>query len=199
MRERANQRDRYCYTMNKREFFEILKKYNFIMKWIAITGNLRKTNEKVENDVRLLVREVLLMGNGIVIGGVLNVDYFVTDEVLRQDPLLEKLKIFLPTNFDDYVKDYQKRAKKGIISQEQAEHLIHQLEEVRKNNPHVLIENKKNTIINQKTYFARNGEMISASDELYAFQVNTNEGTQDMVEKAEKKGIQITVYAYNIE
>lgn len=185
--------------MNKREFFEILKKYNFIMKWIAITGNLRKTNEKVENDVRLLVREVLLMGNGIVIGGVLNVDYFVTDEVLRQDPLLEKLKIFLPTNFDDYVKDYQKRAKKGIISQEQAEHLIHQLEEVRKNNPHVLIENKKNTIINQKTYFARNGEMISASDELYAFQVNTNEGTQDMVEKAEKKGIQITVYAYNIE
>jgi len=56
------------------------------MKWVAISGSWRKTNEEVENDVRQAVREIIKRGDGIVTSGALNVDYFATDEALKVNP-----------------------------------------------------------------------------------------------------------------
>lgn len=63
------------------------------MKWVAISGSWRKTDKKVENDVRREVRKIITSGNGIVTGGALEVDFFATDEVLKLNSSLDKLNL----------------------------------------------------------------------------------------------------------
>lgn len=168
------------------------------IKWFGITGSWRKTNALVEKDVRDNVRKIVFNGNGIVTGGALNVDYQATDEVLKQN-LPQQLKIFLPTTLSIFSKHYRTRAKEGLITEKQAEDLILQLSTVKKLNPESLIENQNNMILNQDTYFQRNSEVVNASDELVAFQVNNSQGVQDTIDKARIKGIPVKLFSYQIE
>lgn len=169
------------------------------MKWVGISGSWRKINKQVENDVRTAVRTILSQNNGIVTGGALSVDYFATDETLKNNPSLDKLKIFLPTTLDIYAEHYRKRAKEGVITKQQAEHLTGQLNKVKSINSNALIENKTNKIVNKDTYFERNLDVVKASDELYAFQVNESSGVQDTIEKAKEKRIPVKLFSYNID
>lgn len=169
------------------------------MKWVGISGSWRKINKQVENDVRTAVRTILSQNNGIVTGGALSVDYFATDETLKNNPSLDKLKIFLPTTLDIYAEHYRKRAKEGVITKQQAEHLTGQLNKVKSINSNALIENKTNKIVNKDTYFERNLDVVKASDELYAFQVNESPGVQDTIEKANEKRIPVKLFSYNID
>lgn len=169
------------------------------MKWVGISGSWRKINKQVENDVRTAVRSILSQNNGIVTGGALSVDYFATDETLKNNPSLDKLKIFLPTTLDIYAAHYRKRAKEGVITEQQAEHLTGQLNKVKSINANALIENKTNKIVNKDTYLERNLDVVRASDELYAFQVNESPGVQDTIEKAKEKRIPVKLFSYNID
>ena len=159
------------------------------MKWIGISGSWRKTNSQVEADVRDLVRETIAKGDGIVTGGALGVDYLATDEVLRLNPSATQIKVYLPTTLQIYATHYRKRAKEGVITRVQAENLTFQLEKLAKANSHALIENKQNKEVNTETYYERNMEVIGASDELVAFQVNGSAGTQDAINKAQERKI----------
>ena len=167
-------------------------------KWFGISGSWRITSELVEREVRDCVRKIVLDGNGIVTGGALNVDYQATDEVLKQNRP-QQLKIFLPTTLLIFSEHYRKRAKEGLITEKQAEDLIFQLETVRRLNPEALIENQTNKILNQETYYERNSEVVKASDEMVAFQVNNSQGVQDTVDKAREKGIPVQLFSYQIE
>ncbi len=69
------------------------------MKWIGISGGWRKTNQKIENNVRNVVSKIMKRGNGIVSGGALNVDFIALDEALKNNPKAERIKIFLPIWF----------------------------------------------------------------------------------------------------
>ncbi len=152
--------------------------------WFGISGSWRKTNQEIEQAVRATVRKIIERGDGIVSGGALNVDWFATDEALKIDPEAKHVKIFLPVIFDLYAAHYRKRATEGVITSEQAEILITQLEKLQTANPESLIENKQNTIVDPKTYFERNTEVVNASDALIGFQVNESEGVGDTVQKA---------------
>jgi hypothetical protein len=170
---------------------------NAILRWIGICGSWRGLSHDLEKDVRGEVKRILSKGYGIVTGGALNVDYLATDEVLKlKSP--EKLKIFLPTTLTIYREHFRKRAEEGIISKKQAEDLISQLTRVKDRNPYSLIENQVNTIVDQKTYFERNTNIIDASDELVAFQVNGSRGVQDTIDKAKRKKIPIKVFTYTL-
>lgn len=169
------------------------------MKWVAISGSWRKTNKKVENDVREQVRKIINNGNGIVFGGALNVDYFATDEAMKLDKNGQKIKIFLPTTLKIYTRHYRKRAQEGVITKQQAEHLTAQLESLQRINSLALIENKNNKVVDQKTYFERNSALIQASDELIAFCVNKSKGVKDTINKAKVKGIPVKIFNYTIE
>lgn len=169
-----------------------------IHKWAGISGSWRRTNAKIEEDVRKIVREIIIKDNGIVTGGALNVDYFAIDEALEIDPKANHIKIFLPTTISVYAAHYRKRMKEGIITKQQAEGLIAQLTKVKEANKFALIENKKNKIVDNETYFQRNTEVVKASDELYAFQVNESSGVQDTIEKAKQKGIPVYIFSYTI-
>lgn len=168
------------------------------MKWVAIAGSWRNTNAEVEADVRREVSKIFQAGNGIVTGGALGVDFYATDEALKLDGTRKQIRIFLPTTLERYAKHYQKRAEEGVITLEQAEALINQLQTVKNLVPDCIVENIFNEILDQKAYFERITEIINVADELIAFQVNNSEGTQDTINKAENKGIPVLKYSYTV-
>jgi len=169
------------------------------MKWVAISGSWRKINDKVEKDVRDVVRDIISRGDGIVVGGALNVDSIATDEALKLEPSAEKIKIFLPVILELYAAHYRKRAREEVITLEQAESLVAQLEQVKTANSEVIIENKNNKIVNEVTYHERNTKVVEAVDELVAFWVNKSPGVGDTIEKAKARGIPVKVFEYTIE
>ena len=170
-----------------------------IENWIGISGSWRKINSEIEQSVRKTVRDTIDAGGGIVTGGALNVDYFATDEALHKDPKAEHVRVFLPTTLDTYAAHYRKRAIEGVITSSQAEDLIEQLNRLKKANPNALVEEPKNSVVDQTTYYERNMRVIESSDALVIFQVNDSPGTQDAIDKAKQKGIPITVNSYIID
>lgn len=168
------------------------------MKWIGISGTWSLTSSEVEHDVRTAVRAIIERGDGIVSGGALNVDSFAADEAFKLNPSASQIKIFLPVTFDRFVTHYRKRAEEGAITKEQAETLIQQLTEIREANPESIIENHVYEVCDKESYFARNGDIVNASDELLAFCVNNSAGTMDTVEKARSQGKSVTVKTYDI-
>ncbi|MFH2118756.1 MAG: hypothetical protein ABII10_03415 [Candidatus Paceibacterota bacterium] len=168
------------------------------MKWIGISGSWRITNSKIKSDVRRIVIEIINRGDGLVTGGALNVDSFALDEALTLDPTARKIRVFLPVTLEKYAAHYRQRAQEGVITINQAEDLIELLSNLKKTNPEALIENQLNTKVNQETYYQRNAQIINFSDELMAFQVNESAGTQDIIERAEKRGIPVRLYSYRL-
>ena len=77
------------------------------MKWVLFTGTWRLTNKEVENDVRHAVRVILARGDGVVTGGATGVDYFAMTEALAIDPTGKSLKVFIPTDLPNYLRDYR--------------------------------------------------------------------------------------------
>ncbi|PIT97546.1 hypothetical protein COT77_00755 [Candidatus Berkelbacteria bacterium CG10_big_fil_rev_8_21_14_0_10_41_12] len=169
------------------------------MKWIGISGSWRKTNKQVERDVRCEVDKILKVGNGIVSGGALNVDFFATDEVMKLNPKCDKIKIFLPATLILYKKHYMQRAREGVITANQAEILIKQLKELKRKKANLVIENVCRKSVDEDGYYQRDTEVIKHSDELIAFHVNKSAGTQDTIEKAKQKGIPVKVFRYTIK
>jgi hypothetical protein len=175
------------------------------MKWIAISGGWRKTNQEIEEKVRDVVREIMERGDGVVSGGALGVDYIATDEALKYDPGAERIKIFLPTTLERYAEHYRKHVGLGTIANDQAENLIAQLANIKKRNPQAVVENPdvNFTEENKKDrYYERNSDIVNMVDELVAFRVKTGAskglGTSDAVEKARAKGIPTKIFEYDL-
>ena len=168
------------------------------MKWSAVSGSWRHTNKKVEEDVKRKVKEIFQKGNGMVSGGALGVDYFATEEALKLDPSAKRIRIFLPTSLETYKKHYLKRAKEEVITKEQADTLISQLERLVEINRNSVIENPERKEVNKRTYRERIDREIYFSDELTAFHINKTEGVQYTINKAMEKGIPVKILAYKI-
>jgi hypothetical protein len=175
------------------------------MKWIGISGSWRKTNKEIESKLREIVRGIILCGDGIVSGGALGVDYIATDEALKHNPEADGIKIFLPTTLEKYAEHYRKHAKLGTITDEQAESLIRQLNEVKEKCSDSLIENADTNFTEEtkkEMYYARNLKVVEASDELVAFRVKTEAsesmGTADTVGKAKERGIPVKLFSYDL-
>jgi hypothetical protein len=167
------------------------------MKWVGISGSRQaQPGTKTEEDVRREVQGIISRGDGIVSGGALGIDYFATDEALKFSPKADRIKIFLPVTLELYAKHYRKRAEEGVITKDEAEMLIKQLETLKAVNPDSLIENKDNTVVDKTTYYERNAEVINASDEILAFRVTDSGGTQDAIDKAKEKGIPFKEFIY---
>ena len=169
------------------------------MKWIAISGSWKKTNQQVENDTRATVRRIIARGDGIVTGGALGVDFIATDEAIKFFPAGERIKIFLPVTLDIYASHYRKRAGEGVITREQAEELINQLQGIKGINPSTVVEDITQESVDREAYFRRNSEVVEVADELVAFWVNESEGVGDTIQKARAKGIPIDIHSYQIE
>lgn len=167
------------------------------MEWVAISGSWRNLTLEIESEVRDNINEIIGQKNGIVSGGALGVDWIATDQAIKLNPKMDKIKIFLPTNLDIYEKYYFKKAEEGKITKDQAQKLISQLKEIKNTNKKSLIE-CSGSKVNKKTYFKRIDKIIENSDKLLAFRVNKSEGVTYTIQKAEEKGIPLEVYDYQI-
>ena len=87
----------------------------------------------------------------------------------------------------------------GLISSEQAELLIAQLTRLKQLNPVALIENLNNTTVDQTTYYERITNIVNASTELAAFQVNNSAGVEDTIAKSRAQGKPIYLKSYQIQ
>lgn len=166
------------------------------MKWIAIAGGWRTTNDQVRGDICGVIAEIFERGDGIVSGGALGVDQIGTAEMLRLNPSADRIKIFLPATLERYAAHYRKRAQEGVITSEQAEGLIALLEKLRDANPLSVVENTTNEVIGKEEYFNRITQIVDAADELVAFHINNTEGTQDTINKARVKSIPVRIFEY---
>lgn len=168
------------------------------MTWHGITGSWRATSQEVERDVRQAVKTIIQNGDGIVTGGALNVDWFAVDEALQHDPSARQIKVIIPASLQRYGAHYEKRADEGVISHQQANQLISQLNSLKKANPKALIELEDGRPVGQDSYYDRNLKVVDLSDRLCAFQVNNSQGTQDTIYKAKAKGIPVVIKSYQI-
>ncbi|MFH1400306.1 MAG: hypothetical protein ABIH41_02205 [Nanoarchaeota archaeon] len=168
------------------------------MHWIAISGSWRRTNAAVEQDVRQSVRDIMALMDGIITGGALGADYFATDEAMLIDAHAERIRVHLPTPLPIYAAHLYARANEGAITHSQAEEVIAQLTELQRRNKSALIEHQEK-VIDKKSYFDRNTDIVNAADALYAFQVNNSEGVQDTITKAQQKGIPVHIHTYTIQ
>jgi hypothetical protein len=166
-----------------------------IMKWTAIAGSWRHTNLDIEIKVRESVKSVIALGNGLVSGGALGVDFIATDEALQSGIEASKLKIIIPSTLAIYRSHYLSRAKEGVITYEQAESLISQLVTVKSMG---CLVGGLAQVIDKEAYFQRITKIIDVADELIAFNVNQTAGTQDTINKAQKKGIVVKVFIFSI-
>jgi len=168
------------------------------MKWIAISGSWRKSNSRLEQDVRKTVRGILNRGDGIVSGGALGVDYFSTEEALKFDPKAQQIKVFIPASLKIYSDHYINRAKEGVITSRKAHQLIKQLKNLKAINPNALVA-AINKTVDQDTYFERNSNIINQADKLIAFWVNESPGVKNTIDKAVNKGIPVEIHEYTIK
>ncbi len=169
------------------------------MQWIAISGSWRKFDAQVEKDVREVAREIISRGNGIVSGGALGVDYFATDEAMKLNPAANQIKIFLPGTLELYAAHCDERIERGDFTREQIDELIGQLIKLKEANPNALIEDRESSTIDGAAYEKRRAAIIVAADAVEAFQVNGSVGTQDTIDKALARGLEVNKREYTIE
>jgi hypothetical protein len=166
------------------------------MKWVAIVGSWQHSAPTIEVDVRRVVQEIVLRGDGVIVGGAPGVDYIATDEYMKVDPTASRLKILLPSTLEKYALHYSRLIEEGEVIPEVGESLITQLQRVRLANQDALVEDLDNEVLNDVAYFKRIEEIVDASDELQAFRIDSSKGTQHAIDKAHEKGIPTKVYVY---
>jgi hypothetical protein len=163
------------------------------MTWVGVSGSWRYAPPGLSDVVHREVAAALQAGKSIVTGGVLGVDFWATETALDIDPA--RLKVILPTSLATYAAPYRQRAAERVISAEQAEDLVRQLEVVASAGG--LVEHpERPQVVNVTTYYLRNQDVVDMADELLVFQVNASSGTQDTVDKARMKGIPVVVFTY---
>jgi uncharacterized phage-like protein YoqJ len=146
--------------------------------------------------VRREVTAALGAGKSIVTGGALGVDYWATETALSIDPA--RLKVILATSLATYAARYRRRAAEGVISAQQADDLVRQLETVAQAGG--LVEHpERPQVVDVTTYYLRNQDAVDVADELLAFQVNASGGTKDTVTRARAKGIPVVMFTYRAQ
>lgn len=135
-------------------------------------------------------------GDGIVSGGALGVDQVATEEALKHhNPEADRIKIIIPSTLEIFAAHYRSRANEGAITFGQAASLIGLLTAIKDK---AALTEMNYAKLNVESYYARNSEVLKASDELLAFQVNSSAGTQDTIDKARELGMPVALKQYEI-
>lgn len=111
----------------------------------------------------------------------------------------KQLEIYLPIPLEKFCAHYRKRADEWIITQEQADMIISQLKKVSEISPESIEDKTPYAEANAESYYARNTAIIKKCDELYAFQVNDSQWTQDAINKAIELWKPVIVKKYSID
>ena len=169
------------------------------MRFYAISGSWRAIDEAVEKDVKEAVENIIKRWDWIITWGALWVDYIATQSVLSLWNPKKQLKIYLPISLEKFCEHYHKRAVEWIITQEQADMITLQLKKISEISSERINDETPYTEASVESYYARNTVIIKECDELYAFQVNDSQWTQDAINKAIELWKPVIVKKYSID
>lgn len=160
------------------------------MKWILFTGTWHLCTPEITKDVRAKAHEVLERGDGIVTGGATGVDYEAMMEALDFDPAGSRLQVCLPTNIENYSRDYHHNWIKDYVTPEVVDALIeclYKLEEACPEHVHALPYDAE---ISQDHYDERHGVEVRLADEVYAFHANGSHGHKILLIRQKRQDFQ---------
>jgi hypothetical protein len=163
-----------------------------ITKWTGVSGSWRYPVP--DGDVEREILAALDDGKSIVTGGALGVDSRAARTALNYAMDGSRLKIILPTGRDTFILHHYNRARLHVITVRQADKLAWLLEEAKQAG--CIVEHPERAVVNKISYYARNQDVVDASDELLAFRVNDSAGTGDTIARARVKGIPVKVFTY---
>jgi hypothetical protein len=166
------------------------------MKWIAISGTWRNMTSEIKRDIRNEIEAIAQSGNGILTCGAPGADFVGVQAMLTFDPTAARIRIMLPSALESHLAYYEAAAHAGEISTEAAITLRTQLESLKTAHPESIIEGAE-TSLGKAAFFAATARMIDTADELAAFCVSGNEGTQDAIDNARAKGIPVKTFSYD--
>jgi hypothetical protein len=168
-------------------------------RFYGISGSWRDINESVECDVRDTISDIIKNWDWIISWWALGVDYIATQTVLDIGDPVTQLQIYLPISLQLFCDHYDKRAKEWIITSQQADMIITQLQKVHTIFPSSIRDETPYTEATTESYYARNTTIVESCDELYAFQVNDSQWVQDAIMKANHLSKPVHLKRYSIK
>ncbi len=165
------------------------------MKRVAILGSWKSIQIDIADDVRKFTRHIIQRGDSIMTGGGPGVEYIVTDEVLKEDTTAEHLEIILAAPFEIYKSHILRSALRNVITKEESDSLIRQLQGIRlKNKTVIKAMNVKE--FNNDALTIRNKAVADIADEIIIFQIDDSADVESAIESARKREIPVKVMRY---
>jgi len=172
------------------------------VKWLAIVGT-REINREVLLFARRKIRQKLRENFSVVSGGSTGIDheaarmtYNFADR--KNDNLNEKLKIFLPQEFNLYLKNWHKRIKAGKVKSDDVAKMSQLLGKIYKKSPNVFIENSQFDELNSEAFLFRDKQIAEFCDEMLCFRVNKSPGTTFTADVAKSLGKKVEMFDFDI-
>ena len=149
----------------------------------------------IADDVGQFVRPVIQRGDKIITGGGPGVDYIVAEEVLKWDTVAENLEVVLPAPLEIYKSHILKSAMRHVITKDEADALLRQLQALRIKNKTALKAMKIKEFSNDGL-MVRNAAIASTVDELVIFQINDSSDVDAAIKKAREREIPTRIMHY---
>lgn len=165
------------------------------MKRVAILGTWKSIQTDIADDVSQFTRQVIQRGDRIMTGGSPGVEFIVIQETLKWDSLAEKLEVVLPAPLDIYKSHIMKSAVRNVITKEESDDLIRQLQGLRLKNKTTLKAMKTKEFSND-ALMARNQAVADIVDEMIVFQINDSSDVEAGIERARKREIPLRIMHY---
>lgn len=166
------------------------------MKWLGVVGT-REVNDVICHDIESYVGQKIAAGYGIVSGGATGTDHRAARLAYAAGLDAEKFRIFLPVELRAYCHALLKRAAAGKCNPEDAKETIELLEKIARERPGVIVDKTDFTTVDERSFHARNLQIVGLADELVAFRVAHSRGTMFTVEQAEQVGLLAEVFDYS--
>lgn len=165
------------------------------MKRVAILGSWKSIQTDIADDVVQFTRQIIQRGDKIMTGGSPGVDYFVAEESLKWDLQAQKIEIVLPAPLEIYKSHILKSAVRNVITIEEADKLVHQLQSLRLKNKAALKAMKVKEF-NNDSLLTRNIAVADSVDQLIIFQINDSADVEAAIVHARKKDIPMRIFHY---
>ena len=165
------------------------------MKWLGVVGT-REVNDAIRRDIETCVGQKIAAGYGVVSGGATGADHEAARLAYAAGLDAEKFRIFLPVELRAYCRALLERAEAGKCNPDDAKETIELLEKIACERPGVIFDKTDFTTVDERSFHARNLQIVDLADELVAFRVAHSRGTTFTAEQAKQAGLAVTIFDY---
>lgn len=167
------------------------------MKWLGVVGT-REVNEVIRRDIEMCVGQKIAAGYGIVSGGATGTDHQAARLAYAAGLDAERFRIFLPVELRIYCQALLTRAAAGKCNPDDAKETIELLEKIARERPGVIFDKTDFATVDERSFHARNLQIVDLADELVAFRVAHSRGTTFTAEQAKQAGLAVTIFDHTL-